>query len=73
MSSEKKYGLVKNGIVHSVFYSEKSKSEYPDIEPYLMEIPEEVQCNWVYDGENFIDPNLFFENQQAIKPWYKFW
>lgn len=46
-----KYGLVKNGLVHSTFESELPKSAFPDIAPLLVEITPEVESNWtVTDG-----------------------
>lgn len=49
-----KYALVTNGIVQSVFSSDEPKSSFPDIEPYLHEVSDEVQCNWKYEDGNFI-------------------
>lgn len=51
----KKYALIKNGIVHSTFYSDKPKSDFPDIEPYLLEVSESVQCNMKLENGEFFE------------------
>lgn len=49
----KKYAQVQNGIVQSVFYSDKPKSFYKDVEHLLHVVPDEVQCNWIYKDGHF--------------------
>ena len=60
-----KYGLVLKGRVESVFYSDKPKSAYPDVEEYLMEVPEEVQCNWTYENGVFIPNTIVVEESES--------
>lgn len=50
--------MIKNGNVESVFHSTKSKEEFTDIANLLIEIPEDVDCNYKYDGENFTPPEV---------------
>ncbi len=59
-----KYALVFNSIVQSTFYSDKPKSEFPDIESYLIEIPEEVQCNWTYKNGEFTTNIVLIEEEE---------
>lgn len=73
MGEMKKYGLVKNGLVQSWFYTDKTPTEFPDIEPYLMELPEEVGCNWLFDGDGFVEPVSLVVEIPVIRPWWKFW
>lgn len=46
--------MVRGGVVQTVFYTELPMSAYPDIEAFLMEVPDEVQCNWLYVNGEFI-------------------
>ncbi len=68
----KKYALVRFGIVQSTFYSDANPSEFPDIEPYLMEVSDEVKDNWPFVDGQFIDPGDG-HTVAEIKPWWKLW
>ncbi len=79
---KKKYALVFNGVVQSVFYSDNSKEAFPDIADQLYEVPERVGCNWKFDVRNmsFQEPPQMEENAQGElvevveeRPWWKFW
>ncbi len=51
-----KYALVQNGKVQSVFYSDKSKDEFPDVAPHLHAVDHSVECNWLYHEGHFYPP-----------------
>lgn len=58
-----KYGVVKNNKVESIFYSELLPSDFPDIESFLMEIPSDVESNYIYNP----DDQTFSAPTQIIK------
>lgn len=48
-----KYAYVRDGIVQSVFDTDRPAADFPDIEPWLVECGKEVECNWAFDGKTF--------------------
>lgn len=52
-----KYGMVVNGLVRSIFYSNNPSSDYPDIASFLSVIQDPVDCNWTFDGTTYWSPD----------------
>lgn len=53
----KKYALIRNGVVQSVFESDLPKESFPDVAEFLMEVGPEVRCNDLcHEGRIFPRP-----------------
>lgn len=53
--AQKKYGMIINTKIQSVFYSDKPKSAYPDIQHLLVELEDYMDCNDYLIGGEFYE------------------
>lgn len=60
-----RYALIRNGAVQSILDTDKDKSEFPDIEEFLVPCDDTVKCNQVYDGQSFVVSPPFFPDVTA--------
>lgn len=51
-----RYAFIENGMVYDAISVKPESVFYPDYASRFVEVPDEVQSGWTFDGTNFLPP-----------------